>query len=174
MESIAKNEIKVKKTLRQNGKTVSIYEVIRNPELVYWRTGYSDPKQFGYFNDLSKKINKAIPECDGKNGRPTPMEALSFYHDVLVWGGGVYFTNAIHTRSEEEGIPYLRTITPEGVSRPEWMELVFSVIEEYCTIHLIPNTWNEKEREGNTDIEIFGKEMCSLSHEELIGSTLRK
>lgn len=154
MENITTSEIKVKNMLRQNGKTVSIYEVIRHPELVYWRTGYSDPKQFGYFTALAKKINKAIAQCDGKNGRPTYMDALSFYYGVLKWGGGVYFTSAIHPGPKDEGVRFLRRVTPNGITRKGWLKLVNDLLIEYCNQHLIPNSWDDRERGADTTIEL--------------------
>lgn len=115
------------------------FSLIKNPAMQEWRVSDAEGATYNDILELARAINEAVPKCDGKDGRPTVVEALDFYEEVLKLGGGAHFMTTF-CQSKELGGHYFKNIPiPEGYDRKSWQGRINGILKAYRTADLIPD-----------------------------------
>lgn len=118
------------------------YELIRNPEMQNWRVS-DEGVEFNEIAELARAVNEAAILCDGKDGRPTPMEALNFYDKVIDLGGGSHFVEFAQGRNEKSPGHYFKRNIPADVDRREWTTKIYDILRKFKDHGYIPDTNKE-------------------------------
>lgn len=115
------------------------FSLIKHPEMQEWRVSDAEGATYNDILELARAINEAVPKCDGKDGRPTVVEALDFYEKVLELGGGAHFMTTF-CQSKEIGGHYFKNIPiPEGYDRKTWTARINGILKAYRNANLIPD-----------------------------------
>ena len=120
-------------------RQIDPYSLIKNPELQEWRVSDADGATYNDILEIARAVNEAVPQCDGKDGRPTVVEALEFYDKVIDLGGGAHFMTT-YCQSNELGGHYFKHVPiPEGMTRNEWTKKINDILKKFRTANLIPD-----------------------------------
>lgn len=119
---------------------VDAFSVIKDPSIFDWK---NNTNTYNETVTLAKNICEKVPECNGKNGKPTIEQALEFFDKVIDLGGGAYFMNDFCQSKTGSG-HYFKANCPDGTELCKWKEKINSILIKFRKSDLIPDG-NKKE-----------------------------
>lgn len=107
------------------------FDAIKNPGKYVWDMAQTDSAT--ELTDLASRVIQAVPKCDGKSGRPTPEQALSFFEKMPELHGSPLF--APHISANGDGMKNLKALERQLGSAEEQNRWRRRLLEMLVTFH---------------------------------------
>lgn len=108
---------------------IDAFALIADPSLQDWVVSDADGASYNDILELAQAVVTKIPQCDGKNGRPNPEQALDFFSKVIDLGGGAHF--APHYCLKGEVRDFFKKNRPDYISQNEWSRRINTILIKY-------------------------------------------
>ena len=108
---------------------IDAFALIADPTLQDWVVSDADGASYNDILELAQAVVTKIPQCDGKNGRPNPEQALDFFSKVIDLGGGAHF--APHYCLKGEVRDFFKKNRPDYISQNEWSRRINQTLIKY-------------------------------------------